>query len=88
MKKIIIIFCLIILTGCTKGEKITCTIDGKPAEFTLKDGIINKYKIDGVEQKKSIVDEINGTYFTSSENNYEGTITLYNYVESLGGTCE
>lgn len=88
MKKIIIISLVFFLTGCTKGEEITCTINNKTSKFTMKNGIIIKYEIDKIRQKKSVIDEINGTYFTSSENNQEGIRTLYDYVYSLGGTCE
>ena len=88
MKKIIIIAMLVFLTGCTNGEKITCTLNNKKAEFTLKNGIITKYEIDGQAQKRSVIDELNGEYFTSAKNNEEGTRALYNYVNMMGGSCE
>lgn len=88
MKKIGVLLFLILLVGCTKGEKITCTIEGKKAIFQLKNGIIISYKIDGKELSKSEIDEINGTYFTSSTNNEEGKNVLNDYVNELGGTCE
>lgn len=88
MKKIVILIALITLTGCTKGEKIICTLNNQKAEFTLKNGVITKYEINGKSQKNVIVDELNGEYFTSSKNNEEGKRTLYNYVNSQGGSCE
>ena len=88
MKKITIVFLLLLTAGCTKGEEITCNIEGKKAIFTLKNGIIDSYKLDDKKIKKSEIDEINGTYFTSSTNNEEGKRVLNSYVFELGGTCE
>ena len=89
MKKILIITLgVFILTGCNNGgEEYTCTIDNKEAIFTMKDGIITSYTLDGKKQSSSAVDEINGTYFTSATNNDEGKQALTNYVNSLGGSC-
>ena len=87
MKKYSILLFLLLLVGCTKGEKITCNIEGKKAVFELKNGIVTSYKLDGKEVSKSEIDEINGTYFTSSTNNEEGKNVLNDYVNELGGTC-
>lgn len=88
MKKLIIIlFGMFALTGCTKGEEFVCTINNKEAIFEMKDGMIASYKLDGKAQSSSVVDEINGTYFTSSTNNEEGKETLKKYVSSLNGSC-
>lgn len=86
-KKVIFLLGIILLTGCTKGEEVTCNINGKKAIFTLKNGIVASYTLDGQKQKHSEIDEINGTYFTSSTTNEEGKIVLQNYVNSLGGYC-
>ncbi len=89
MKKyIIVLFIVFVLTGCTKGEEVICTVNNKKAIFTLKNGIITNYKLDGKMKKKYEIDEINGTYFTNSENNEEGVQVLREYVNSLGGTCD
>ena len=88
MKKITIVFLLLLTAGCTKGEEITCNIEGKKAIFTLKNARIDNYKLDDKKIKKSEIDEINGTYFTSSTNNEEGKRVLNSYVFELGGTCE
>lgn len=89
MKKyVVILLGFMLLTGCTKGEEVTCTINNKKAIFTLKDGIVTSYKLDEKNAKNSEIDEINGTYFTSATNNEEGKIALNNYVNSLGGTCD
>lgn len=89
MKKLLIpLFGILLLTGCTKGEIYTCQIDGKEAAFELKNGIISSYTLDGKKQPQSTVDELNGTYFTSSVDNEEGKVTLKNYVESQNGTCD
>ena len=88
MKKLIIIlFGMFALTGCTKGEEFACTINNKEAIFEMKDGMITSYKLDGKAQSSSVVDEINGTYFTSSTNNEEGKDALKKYVSSLSGSC-
>lgn len=87
MKKILIILTLFVLTGCTKGEEYTCTINGKQAIFTLKNGIVTSYTLDNQKQNQSLIDEINGTYFTSSTTNEEGKEALNNYVISLNGSC-
>lgn len=79
---------MISLSGCTKGEEVTCNIAGKKAIFELKNGIISSYTFDGTEIEKSKIDEINGEYFTSSTNNEEGKETLKKYVESFNGSCE
>ena len=57
------------------------------AEIMLKDGMITSYTLDGTNQSQSTIDEINGTYFTSSTNTEEGKVALTNYVNSLGGSC-
>ena len=49
--------------------------------------MISSYTLDGEKQSQSTVDELNGTYFTSSTDNEEGKVTLKNYVESQNGTC-
>ncbi len=85
---VVILLGFMLLTGCTKGEEVTCTINNKKAIFTLKDGIVTSYKLDEKNAKNSEIDEINGTYFTSATNNEEGKIALNNYVNSLGGTCD
>lgn len=88
MKKLLIpLFGIILLTGCTKGETYTCEIDGEKAIFELKDGMISSYTLNSKKQSQSTVDDLNGTYFTSSTNNEEGKVTLKNYVESQNGTC-
>ncbi len=87
MKKILLIIPLLLLTACTKGEQITCTIDNKEAIFTMKNGIITSYTLDNKAKSQSEIDELNGTYFTSSTNNEEGKETLQNYVNSLNGSC-
>ena len=88
MKKISVLLFILLLVGCTKGEEITCNIEGKKAVFQLKNGMITSYKLDGKKVSKSEIDEINGTYFTSSTNNEEGKNVLNDYVYELGGTCE
>ena len=87
MKKILLIISLILLTGCTKGEELTCTIDNKKAIFTMKNGIITSYTLDNENKSQSEIDELNGTYFTSSTNNEEGKKALQKYVNSLNGNC-
>lgn len=89
MRKIsILLFILFLTVGCTKGEEVACNIEGKKAIFTLKNGIVVNYKLDDKAVSRSEVDEINGTYFTSSTTNEEGKEVLNNYVDSLGGSCE
>lgn len=90
MKKLLIVMLgLFLLTGCSnKGEELTCHIDNKEAIFTMKDGIITSFTLDGKKQSTSEVDEINGTYFTSSTNNEEGKEALANYINSVQGSCD
>lgn len=89
MKKVLFIGVLMfMLSGCTSdGEEISCTVEGKDAVFTLKDGMVTSYVLDGKSISGSEIDEINGTYFTSATNNEEGKIALNNYVQSIGGSC-
>lgn len=88
MKKILLIFIfLFCITGCDKGEEITCTIDNQKAVFTMKNGIITSYTLDNKTKSQSEIDELNGTYFTSSTNNEEGKEALQNYVNSQNGSC-
>lgn len=89
MKKILIIMLgIFILTGCNNsGEEFTCIVNNKEAIFTMKNGMITAYTLDGQKQSNSTIDEINGTYFTSSTTNEEGKEALTNYVNSLGGSC-
>ncbi len=88
MKKILLITAtLFLITGCDKGEELTCTINNEEAIFTMKNGIITSYTLDGQKQSQNEVDELNGTYFTSSTNNEEGKQALQDYVNSLNGNC-
>lgn len=88
MKKLIIIPLVLFLTACTNsGEEFSCTVNNKEAIFTLKNGLVTSYTLDGQKQSQSVVDEINGTYFTSATNNEEGKEALKNYVNSLNGNC-
>ena len=89
MKKILIIMLgIFILTGCSNsGEEFTCIVNNKEAIFTMKNGMITAYTLDGQKQSNSTIDEINGTYFTSSTTNEEGKEALTNYVNSLCGSC-
>ena len=53
MKKILLIIVgLFILTGCDKGEEITCTINNEEAIFTMKNGIITSYTLNGQNKVK------------------------------------
>ena len=90
MKKILIFMLgVFLLTGCgNKGEELTCYIDNKEAVFTMKDGVLTSFTLDGKDQGASKVDEINGTYFTSSTNNEEGKEALINYIISVEGSCD
>lgn len=88
MKKILLIaVTLFLLTGCDKGEELKCTINNEEALFTMKNGMITSYTLDGQNQPQSTIDELNGTYFTSSTNNQEGKEALQNYVNSQNGSC-
>lgn len=79
---------IFILTGCSNsGEEFTCIVNNKEAIFIMKNGMITAYTLDGQKQSNSTIDEINGTYFTSSTTNEEGKEALTNYVNSLGGSC-
>ena len=89
MKKIFLFaFGMFLLTGCgALGEEVSCTIDGKDAVFTLKDGLVTSYTLDGKKQSQAEVDEINGIYMTSASNNEEGKETLKTYVSTKNGSC-
>ncbi len=87
MKKLFLIMSLLVLSGCSKGENMECTVNGKKAIFTLKDGIVSSYTLDGKSISRLEIDELNGTYFTGSKTNEEGKAVLKNYVSSLGGSC-
>lgn len=88
MKKCLFLMTLLLLTGCFSGEVVKCNIKGKDAEFTLKNGIISNYKLDGKRISNREIDEINGLNFTSSKNNEDGKKILEKYINSLGGYCE
>lgn len=88
MKKFLLVMMLLLVVGCSKGEDYSCTINGKEAIFTLKDGIVTSYKLGDEKTSKSEIDEINGTYFTSATNNEEGKEAIKTYVSSLNGSCE
>lgn len=87
MKKLILLT-ILLLTGCTQAETLNCTVDNKPAIFTMKDGLITSYQINGEKGTNSQVDELNGEYFTTTTNNEEGKVALKNYIEQNGGTCD
>ncbi len=87
MKKILFVFTMFLLVGCASGEEVGCTIDGKEAIFTLKDGIVTSYTLDGKRQSQADIDEINGTYFTSATNNEEGKEALNQYIKTFNGSC-
>ena len=87
--KILVLFVgILLLTACT-GESldVTCKVGGKDAKFTLKNGMVSSYTFNGSKMSQSVVDEINGEYFTSSKDNEEGKTALNNYIASVGGSC-
>lgn len=88
MKKYLFLLILFLLVGCSGGEKVKCNIKGKEAIFTLKDGMINSYSLDGKKVSNKDIDQINGLNFTSSKDNEDGKRILNSYVSSLGGSCE
>ena len=90
MKKIFLVgVATFLLSGCSSnGEDVTCIIGGKESIFTLKNGIIINYKLDGQDISSSKIDEINGEYFTSASNNEEGKQALNRFVSSFNGRCE
>ncbi len=88
MKKIMLCVGMFLLTGCTSGEEVTCTNNGSEEIYTLKDGIIESLTIDGEKQSGEVVDELNGTYFTSTTTNEEAKTTLNDYITSMGGSCQ
>ncbi len=91
MKRVFVLgmmgFCMFLLCGCEKGEEFTCNVSGKEAVFTLKDGIVTDYILDGQKMNQSKIDELNGEYFTSATNNEEGKEALNTYMLSVGGSC-
>ena len=90
MKKKILVLIVggLLLTACGGPSKeITCTIGGQDAIFTLKDGIIKEYTFNGAKMGQSVVDGINGEYFTSAKNNEEGEKALNTYIATVNGSC-
>ena len=89
MKKIIVLFLLLMVTGCgmASGTEYKCTIDGKDAVVTLDSGTVTSYVIDGKKVSKQDVDEINGLYLTGATNNDEGLVLLNKYLQSKNGHC-
>lgn len=77
-----------LLTACG-GETIdvSCNVEGKKADFTLKNGMVSSYTLDGTKMSQSVIDEINGEYFTSSKDNEEGKTALNTYIQSVNGSC-
>lgn len=89
MKKYLLLFVCLIIVGCaTNEETIKCRINGKEATFTLKEGMIHNYTLDGKAKTNREIADINGEYFTSSTNSEEAKNYLQDYVESIGGTCD
>ena len=90
MKKLLVLVIGgLFLTACGgQTEEVTCTIAGKEATFTLKNGIVDSYEFNGLNISQSKIDEINGTYFTSATNNEEGKEALKNYISSVNGSCD
>ena len=88
MKKIILCLSIFLLAGCTNGEEVSCDNNGSKEVYTLKDGIVQSLTIDGKKQSQDVIDELNGTYFTSTTNNEEAKTVLSGYISSMGGTCQ
>lgn len=88
MKKILLFLVMIVFIGCSNKKEIVCNIEGKKAVFVLKNGIVASYKLDNEKVSRSLIDEINGAYFTSSKNDDDGIRILNEYVGGLGGSCE
>ncbi len=89
MKKVLLLLVCLTVAGCASGgEVMKCKVNGKEAIFTLKEGMIDEYKLDGTSKTNREIADINGEYFTSSKNNEEAKTYLKDYVESIGGTCD
>ena len=88
MRGLILTLVIFLLAGCTSGEEVTCQNNNKEEIYTLKDGIVESLTIDGEKQSSEIVDELNGTYFTSTTTNEEAKEVLNELVGSNGGVCE
>jgi len=89
MKKLLILVAGVFMLTACGGETldVNCKIGGKDAIFTLKNGMVSSYTLDGSKMSRSVVDEINGEYFTSAKNNEEGETALNNYIRSINGSC-
>ena len=89
MKKILLFTIgMFLLVGCSSGEEFSCTIDGKEAIFTLNEGVVTSYTLDGEKKSRAEIDELNGIYLASATNNEEAKQALRNYAEERDGTCE
>lgn len=88
MKKVFVLgICMFMLCGCSVTEKFECTVEGKSAKITLKDGMISSYSLDGIKVNRQEIDEINGEYFTGVASPEDGRRALQNYIATSNGSC-
>lgn len=88
MKKIVLCLAFLVLTGCTNGEEVSCDNNGNKEVYTLNNGLVESLTIDGKKQSQDVIDELNGTYFTSTTTNEEAKEVLNDYIASMGGSCQ
>lgn len=91
MKKVflLILFCILLLTGCSKEEELICDIGTTTVTVTIKEGKIISYvdKIKG-ELDSEGIKRLNESYLKSVTNNNDALNTLRDVIATMGGNCK
>jgi len=89
MKKIfLLIIGILLLTGCSTSDKITCDIGNTVVDITLKQGKIINYKdkIKG-ELTTEEINRLNKSYLNEITNNNDAINKLKDVIAEMGGMC-
>ncbi len=91
MRKIFLlfIFSILLLTGCSSIEELTCDIGSTTVTVTVKNGKIISYidKIEGDLDSEGIA-QLNESYLKDITSNTDAINKLRDVIATMGGNCK
>ena len=86
---LLFIFSILLLTGCSLEEELTCDISSTTVTVTVKNGKIISYvdKIKGDLDSEGI-NQLNESYLKDITSNTDAINKLRDVIASIGGNCK